>query len=129
MQRGSRACFLEEEPAEVTEIPSPLISRELIKRWSYFIRKVYETDPLVCPKCSGEMHIISFIDQLAVIKKTSSTLRFVGGVSRPACWGSFRPHLLSQGAFYPRVRYNLISKTLAGYDAAGRMLRSLFEAA
>ncbi len=38
------------------------------KRWSYFIRKVYETDPLVCPKCSGEMHIISYIDQSAVIK-------------------------------------------------------------
>ncbi len=28
-----------------------------------------ETDPLVCPKCAGEMGIISFIDQLAVIKK------------------------------------------------------------
>ncbi len=39
------------------------------KRWFYFIRKVYETDPLVCPKCSGEMHIISYIDQGAVIKK------------------------------------------------------------
>ena len=36
-------------------------------RWSYFIRKAYETDPLVCPKCSGELHIISFIDQRAVI--------------------------------------------------------------
>ena len=39
------------------------------KRWSYFIQKVYETDPLVYPKCSGEMHIISSIDQRAVIKK------------------------------------------------------------
>ena len=25
------------------------------KRWSHFIRKVYETDPLTCPKCQGEM--------------------------------------------------------------------------
>ena len=41
----------------------------LPKRWSYFIRKVYETDPLTCPKCSGEMKIISFIDQPDVIKK------------------------------------------------------------
>ena len=38
-------------------------------RWSYFIRKVYETDPLICPKCQGEMRIISFIDQPGVIKK------------------------------------------------------------
>ena len=39
------------------------------KRWSYFIRKVYETDPLTCPKCEEEMRIISFIDQPDVIKK------------------------------------------------------------
>ncbi len=31
--------------------------------------KVYETDPLTCPKCQGEMRIISFIDQPDVIKK------------------------------------------------------------
>ncbi len=54
---------------EVTEVPAPPVSKELKKRWSYFIQKVYETDPLVCPKCSGEMKIISFIDRGAVIKK------------------------------------------------------------
>jgi len=42
--------------------------KELKRRWSYFIRKVYKTDPLVCPTCSGEMHIITFIDQRAVTK-------------------------------------------------------------
>ncbi len=50
---------------EVTEVAPPPVSKELKKRWSYFIRKVYETDPLTCPKCQGEMRIISFIDQLA----------------------------------------------------------------
>lgn len=45
------------------------ISKELKKRWSYFIRKVYETDPLTCPKCQGEPAIISFIDQLAAVQK------------------------------------------------------------
>ncbi len=59
---------VEEEPTQVMEVPPPAVSRELKRRWSYFIRKVYETDPLVCPKCSGEMRIISFIDQGAVIK-------------------------------------------------------------
>jgi len=53
--------------ADVTEVPPPPVSKELKRRWSYFIRKVYETYPLVCPKCSGEMRIISFIDQCAVI--------------------------------------------------------------
>ena len=67
---------------EVIEIAPPPVSKELKKRWSYFIRKVYETDPLTCPKCHGEMwfdqlttlrglegRIISFIDQPDVIKK------------------------------------------------------------
>ncbi len=48
---------------EFVEVAPPLVSKELKKRWSHFIQKVYETDPLVCPKCSGEMRIISFIDQ------------------------------------------------------------------
>jgi hypothetical protein len=44
------------------------------KRWSYFIRKVYETDPLTCPKCQGEMRIIAFIDQPDLsLKKSLST--------------------------------------------------------
>ncbi len=42
---------------------------ELKKRWSYFIRKVYETVPIVCPKGSAEMPIISSIDQRDVIRK------------------------------------------------------------
>jgi len=54
---------------EVIEIDAPPPSKELKKRWSHFIRKVYETDPLTCPKCQGEMRIISFIDQPEVIKK------------------------------------------------------------
>jgi len=67
VSRGKRKKEkVEEEPAEVIEAPPPLVSKELKRRWSHFIRKVYETDPLVCPMCSGEMHI-SFIDQLAVI--------------------------------------------------------------
>jgi hypothetical protein len=41
----------------------------LKRRWSYFMQKVYETDSLVCPKCSGEMRIISFLDRPDVIKK------------------------------------------------------------
>ncbi len=41
---------VEEEPTEVMEVsPSP-ISKEMKKRWPYFIQKVYETDPLICPK-------------------------------------------------------------------------------
>ena len=41
---------------------------ELKKRWSYFIRKVYETDPLTCPKCQGEMRIISLCAAFDYVK-------------------------------------------------------------
>ena len=58
---------------EVIEVAPPPVSKELKKRWSYFIRKVYETDPLTCPNCQGEMQIISFIDRLASLKKSLST--------------------------------------------------------
>ncbi len=54
---------VEEQPPEVTQIPPPAVSRELKRRWSYFIRKVYETDPFTCQMCHGETRIISFIDQ------------------------------------------------------------------
>ena len=35
------------------------------------IKRVYEADPLVCPKCSGEMKVIAFIEppQGEVIEK------------------------------------------------------------
>jgi len=32
------------------------------KAWARLIQKIYEVDPLTCPKCKGAMKIISFID-------------------------------------------------------------------
>ncbi len=40
--------------AEVTEVPPPLGSKELKRRWSYFIRKVYETDLLSAPSARAK---------------------------------------------------------------------------
>ena len=37
--------------------------------WRECIKKIWEVDPLTCPKCAGEMKIISFIYQREVIKK------------------------------------------------------------
>jgi hypothetical protein len=60
---------------EVFDVAAPPVSKELKKRWSYFIRKVYATDHLTCPKWQGEMRIISFVDQPEVIKKSFNTLK------------------------------------------------------
>ncbi|MCP4340650.1 MAG: hypothetical protein GY799_17640 [Desulfobulbaceae bacterium] len=37
--------------------------------WRECIKKIWEVDPLTCPKCTGEMRIISFIYKRTVIKK------------------------------------------------------------
>ena len=33
------------------------------------IQKIYEVDPLICPKCSGDMRILAFIEDQEVIRK------------------------------------------------------------
>jgi len=37
--------------------------------WRECIKKIWEVDPLTCKHCGGEMKIISFIYERAVIKK------------------------------------------------------------
>jgi hypothetical protein len=38
-------------------------------KWRELINKVREADPLMCPKCSGEMRIVALIDDRIVIKR------------------------------------------------------------
>ena len=44
-------------------------SKEYRKNWAHLIQKIYEVDPLTCPKCSGAMKVISVIEDEDVIKK------------------------------------------------------------
>jgi hypothetical protein len=50
-------------------VESPLSSSAWRKNWARLIRKIYEVDPLLCPKCHGAMRIIAFIEEQPVIKK------------------------------------------------------------
>ena len=43
--------------------------------WRECIKKVWEVDPLTCPKCTGEMKIISFIYKRTIIKKILTHLK------------------------------------------------------
>jgi hypothetical protein len=43
-------------------------SKKYRKNWARLIQKIYEVDPLTCPKCQGRMRIISFIEDREVIK-------------------------------------------------------------
>ena len=48
-------------------MPNEMSSKEARKNWARLIQKIYEIDPLVCPKCQGQMKIISIIDDFEII--------------------------------------------------------------
>ena len=60
-------------------------SKEYRKNWARLIQKIYEVDPLTCPKCSGKMKVISVIEDEDVIKKI---LKHLGlwQVNPPEVW-------------------------------------------
>ena len=77
--------------------PLPVRSR-CSQTWAMLIKRVYEIDPLACPRCGGEMTVIAFIEapQGAVIEKIlrgHQSVAMVGGLwnpstprAPPACW-------------------------------------------
>ena len=54
-------------------------SKEFRKNWARLIQKIYEVDPLTCPKCSGAMKVISVIEDEKIIEKILSTLAYGPG--------------------------------------------------
>jgi hypothetical protein len=74
---SSRTRGAEREPPEPdepdSEIPNP--ARQAAKAaWAKLIRKVYEVDPLLCPKCGAQMRVIALIEDPAVIERILSWL-------------------------------------------------------
>ena len=66
--RGQRKKADEDEDiAQI--IDTGLSNKAFRKSWARLIQKVYEVDPLLCPQCQGQMKIISFIEEQAVIKQ------------------------------------------------------------
>ncbi len=39
------------------------------KRWAELIYRIYEVDPLTCPRCDSSMKLLAFITEPAVIPK------------------------------------------------------------
>jgi hypothetical protein len=64
-------------------VPQSADRAALRRRWAEMIRRVYEVDPLVCPRCGGEMRVVGFITQPAVIKRILDHLRKREKVARP----------------------------------------------
>ena len=53
------------------------------KGWAEMIRKVYEVDPMLCPRCGGQMRIISFLTDYAVVDRIINHLKLTFVAERP----------------------------------------------
>jgi transposase len=60
---------------EVRRIPS--------KGWAEMIRKVYEVDPMVCPKCGGKMKVVAFITDYPAVDRIIDHLKLTFVIQRP----------------------------------------------
>jgi hypothetical protein len=64
--------MIEEEPPRV---PS--------KGWAEMIRKVYEVDPMICPRCGGKMKVVAFLTDYAVVDRIIRHLKLTFAAERP----------------------------------------------
>jgi hypothetical protein len=60
-----RPCRISPPPHAPT---SPSLTA-LRRRWAQLIPRVYEIDPLVCPRCQGVMRVVSFMTEGRVIRR------------------------------------------------------------
>jgi len=65
--------------------------RALRRRWAELLRRIYEVDPLVCPRCGATMRIIAFITELRVITKILRHLATKGADQRSPPQASIAP--------------------------------------
>jgi len=70
------------------EFQCPRIPR---RGWAEMIRKVYEVDPLLCPERGGEMKIISFLTDYAVVDKIIDHIKLTFIADKPP-----PPHIAHQ---------------------------------
>lgn len=53
------------------------------KTWRELIKRAWDVDPLLCPKCGGQMRLISLIEDAPVIEKILRHLDLWEGLARP----------------------------------------------
>jgi hypothetical protein len=70
-----------------TSLPLRIVEEEIrrlpAKGWAALIRKVYEADPMTCPKCGGRMEVIAFITDLRAVDRIIDHLKLTFTAQRP----------------------------------------------
>jgi hypothetical protein len=74
--RGQRAKLTTEQDeasqdaaTEVVDVSEHQPRRIPSKKWRELIKKVWEADPMLCPKCSREMRVVALSDAQEVIER------------------------------------------------------------
>lgn len=71
--RGERKKKLAQQNADIVNpIPEPRSAPS--SSWAACIKRVYEIDPLECPKCQAKMRIVAFINDPVVIASITRAL-------------------------------------------------------
>jgi ribosomal protein S27E len=81
-EREGRVCYRygkEDKETEREEELRPIPS----KGWAEMIRKVYEIDPMICPRCGGQMKVIAFLTDYAVVDRIIDHLKLTFVAERP----------------------------------------------
>jgi hypothetical protein len=47
------------------------------------IRKVYEVDPMICPKCGGTMKVVAFITEYSAVDRIIDHLKLTFVAEKP----------------------------------------------
>jgi hypothetical protein len=65
--------------ASLAAFPLRMVEEELrpipSKGWAEMIRKVYEVDPMACPRCGGQMKVFAFLTDYAVVDRIIDHLK------------------------------------------------------
>lgn len=93
--RGSRRkrAPAPSEP-EITPLPEDIGKKQLSRTWAALIKKVFEVDPLACPKCGSEMKVAAFLVKEAEISRLLSNLgikkaQMPPPLRSPPAWGEY----------------------------------------
>lgn len=84
--------------AGIAEVPCILESLKnemaFMKNWARLIKKIYEVDPIVYPKCQGLLRLISSIEDPVIQSSESSSIAWASGSSSPDHHRKLMSHLL-----------------------------------
>ena len=73
-ERKKRELLQAQGNSELSKADSSEASGKASSSWAACVKRIYEVDPLECPKCKGQMRIIAFVQEPNAIKAIMKSL-------------------------------------------------------